>query len=249
MANAVSSTSATASPTNNPQSRGSAPVAPPRTSSYQKSSGLATSAAVSAATRTTKADEIQSSSPRMAAAGDGQEYDTGNGRAGGGERERSREDAVAAAANATSRSRRRPEQEQLPYRSNSGQNTQNPQSRSRQANSTATPSGPTREPSEVINRVVVSSADGDVERERARLAEAASAGGNDALMANPETKEDQPRRRQDHKRDREKTSKFGDYFLGNTLGEGEFGKVKMGWKITGGPDVRYLHFGLAFDHC
>ena len=30
-----------------------------------------------------------------------------------------------------------------------------------------------------------------------------------------------------------KDTKIGDYFLGQTLGEGEFGKVKMGWKKDG----------------
>lgn len=37
------------------------------------------------------------------------------------------------------------------------------------------------------------------------------------------------RRRQEHPRTH-KTSKFGDFILGNTIGEGEFGKVKLGWK-------------------
>ncbi|KAH6692642.1 serine/threonine-protein kinase KIN4 [Plectosphaerella plurivora] len=36
---------------------------------------------------------------------------------------------------------------------------------------------------------------------------------------------------------REKAVKFGDYILGNTIGEGEFGKVKLGWKQAGGVQV------------
>lgn len=36
---------------------------------------------------------------------------------------------------------------------------------------------------------------------------------------------------------REKHTKFGDYILGNTIGEGEFGKVKLGWKQEGGIQV------------
>ncbi|KAI9677172.1 MAG: hypothetical protein M1829_002746 [Trizodia sp. TS-e1964] len=36
---------------------------------------------------------------------------------------------------------------------------------------------------------------------------------------------------------RKKEIKFGEYILGNTLGEGEFGKVKMGWKKGGGVEV------------
>lgn len=37
---------------------------------------------------------------------------------------------------------------------------------------------------------------------------------------------------------REKHTKFGEYILGNTIGEGEFGKVKLGWKQEGGIQVR-----------
>ena len=36
--------------------------------------------------------------------------------------------------------------------------------------------------------------------------------------------------RHDHLRNHKGTSKFGDFILGNTIGEGEFGKVKLGWK-------------------
>ncbi len=45
------------------------------------------------------------------------------------------------------------------------------------------------------------------------------------------------RSRHDHSR-REKQTKFGEYILGNTIGEGEFGKVKLGWKQEGGVQVR-----------
>ncbi|PFH57806.1 hypothetical protein XA68_14550 [Ophiocordyceps unilateralis] len=38
------------------------------------------------------------------------------------------------------------------------------------------------------------------------------------------------RSRHDHSRAHKGTSKFGDFILGNTIGEGEFGKVKLGWK-------------------
>ncbi|CAM1504493.1 Fc.00g020840.m01.CDS01 [Cosmosporella sp. VM-42] len=48
------------------------------------------------------------------------------------------------------------------------------------------------------------------------------------------TTNDQERRgqrsRHDHSRGHKATSKFGDFILGNTIGEGEFGKVKLGWK-------------------
>ncbi|KAK3947420.1 hypothetical protein QBC32DRAFT_318841 [Pseudoneurospora amorphoporcata] len=44
------------------------------------------------------------------------------------------------------------------------------------------------------------------------------------------------RSRHDHSK-REKHTKFGEYILGNTIGEGEFGKVKLGWKQEGGVQV------------
>lgn len=34
------------------------------------------------------------------------------------------------------------------------------------------------------------------------------------------------------------TAKFGDFILGNTIGEGEFGKVKLGWKQDSSVQVR-----------
>lgn len=243
MANPVSPTSNAASPTSNSQAdraRGAPPVAPPRTSSNQR---VASAPKVDIAAMSAIVRDHNASLSRVAATDDGQDREVANGHSpgAGSERDRLRGDA-AAATNTASRSRRRAEQEQLPYRSSSNQNTQNPPSRSRQANSTISPPGPpTREPSEVINRLVVSSPDVDVERERVRLAEAVPPGGNDAAVGGPEIKEEAPRRRQDHSASkREKTSKFGDYFLGNTLGEGEFGKVKMGWKQTGGPDVSHI---------
>ena len=57
------------------------------------------------------------------------------------------------------------------------------------------------------------------------------------------------RSRHDHSR-REKHTRFGEYILGNTIGEGEFGKVKLGWK-PGGVQVGNPSLGRcpadAFD--
>lgn len=45
------------------------------------------------------------------------------------------------------------------------------------------------------------------------------------------------RSRQDHSSGSAKRSRFGNYILGQTLGEGEFGKVKMGWKKDSSVEV------------
>ncbi|KAJ8117610.1 hypothetical protein ONZ43_g4172 [Nemania bipapillata] len=91
----------------------------------------------------------------------------------------------------------------------------------------------------------------DLERERERQGEARphpaptrERGQDDAAAPPPvvhtNDAQDETRRggrsRHDHSK-REKSSRFGDYFLGNTIGEGEFGKVKLGWKQDGGVQV------------
>ncbi|KAI0200901.1 hypothetical protein F4808DRAFT_460412 [Astrocystis sublimbata] len=109
---------------------------------------------------------------------------------------------------------------------------------------------PSREASEVLNRMIVSQPEVDLERERERQAEAQPHstptrqqrhGSDDGATAPaPVVAQDEGRRngrsRHDHSK-REKSSRFGDYYLGNTIGEGEFGKVKLGWKQDGGVQV------------
>ncbi|CAK7219040.1 hypothetical protein SCUCBS95973_003689 [Sporothrix curviconia] len=114
-------------------------------------------------------------------------------------------------------------------------------------NSSSQPSShtPSRETSEILNSMLVSRDEVDVEREKARLA-MAHQDVDDAAPPpiatssttdhNVEDGRRGGRSRQDHSR-REKQIKFGDYILGNTIGEGEFGKVKLGWKQEGGVQV------------
>ncbi|GKT43080.1 serine/threonine-protein kinase ksp1 [Colletotrichum spaethianum] len=95
--------------------------------------------------------------------------------------------------------------------------------------------------------MVVSQPEVDVAREKERLAEAqpTHVGSSHDEAAPPPTigmsEHDDGRRggrsRQDHSGKREKVVRFGDYILGNTIGEGEFGKVKLGWKNDGGVQV------------
>ncbi|KAK5730640.1 hypothetical protein LTR15_000577 [Elasticomyces elasticus] len=142
------------------------------------------------------------------------------------------------------------EQPTPPAQPNSGrsQRTRQAPSASRSQNAMGqTPIDTTlpRENSTVINRIVVDDPGSDIGRERQRVAEARpqhageqpsttipGAGMvNESSAAEPAAP--QQRSRQEHlkqgNKDR-KEVKFGDYILGSTLGEGEFGKVKMGWK-------------------
>jgi len=101
-----------------------------------------------------------------------------------------------------------------------------------------------REESTVINRIVVADPQEDVARAEARQAETLPSGSGADLtpitglgLVGSEGVDDGGRggggrSRQDHSKSESSTkrSKFGNYILGQTLGEGEFGKVKMGWK-------------------
>lgn len=115
----------------------------------------------------------------------------------------------------------------------------------------ASPNGLSREGSEIINRIVVSNPEVDLERERERMVEAQPDGkpvtGSNATGSEVAETSGRggSRTRHDHSNTkREKNTRFGEYFLGNTLGEGEFGKVKMGWKQEGGVQVTITKQGI-----
>lgn len=117
-----------------------------------------------------------------------------------------------------------------------------------QQTSSSSAQGPSREASEILNSVLVSQPEVDIDRERERAALAqphATAALDDSTppaIATGEQHGDESRRggrsRHDYSK-REKHTKFGEYILGNTIGEGEFGKVKLGWKQEGGVQVRW----------
>ncbi|EGP92575.1 unnamed protein product [Zymoseptoria tritici ST99CH_1A5] len=90
-----------------------------------------------------------------------------------------------------------------------------------------------RENSAVINRIVVDDPQEDVARAEARKAEGRPLGTTNNMQDVAEAAPVQ-RSRQEHLKHgnshKSKEVKFGDYILGQTIGEGEFGKVKMGWK-------------------
>ncbi|KAL2060097.1 hypothetical protein VTL71DRAFT_9919 [Oculimacula yallundae] len=226
--------------------RGVPPVVSARTSSNR----TAAQAAAATADRTRRAAYANeaSNSPRQATTGDGQEREQ---RSNGNTQVNGEDPAVAAASAATRRRRAQQSPESIPHRPSGSREPRTSQpatTAQRQAMAAAQPpNGPSREASAVLNRVIVSKPEVDIERERERMAEAIPS--SPATQSTPgglsvvgtEGVDDQARgsrSRHDHSTTKkEKNTKFGDYYLGNTLGEGEFGKVKMGWKQEGGVQV------------
>ncbi|KAJ5578496.1 uncharacterized protein N7459_007460 [Penicillium hispanicum] len=108
-----------------------------------------------------------------------------------------------------------------------------------------------REPSAVINSVLVSDPVVDREREQVRQTGASPAaaagdatGSGGALPVGSDNAEDGARSGHRSRHDynngntiKRKETTFGQYILGQTLGEGEFGKVKLGWKRDGSIQV------------
>lgn len=101
-------------------------------------------------------------------------------------------------------------------------------------------------PNPIVNHLEVSNPDEDSAREHARLAESeglpphataqvVAPGKRDVEPAGAVPYSSPPtsaQKRQDfsHERPTKKETRLGNYYLGRTLGEGEFGKVKLGWK-------------------
>lgn len=129
--------------------------------------------------------------------------------------------------------------------------------RSQQAGPSSSSQGPSREASEILNSVLVSPSEVDIDRERERVAMSQptqSAAIDDATppaISAGEQHGEESRRGGRSRHDfskREKHTKFGEYILGNTIGEGEFGKVKLGWKQEGGVQVSTVFIRDAKGH-
>ena len=99
-----------------------------------------------------------------------------------------------------------------------------------------------REESQVINRVVVDDPAIDIRRAQERQLESVPGLAVVNNSTAPEAATTTPRSRQDFSTNsgstgRRKETRLGEYILGQTLGEGEFGKVKLGWKRGGEVQV------------
>ncbi|KAI0409985.1 hypothetical protein F4802DRAFT_9647 [Xylaria palmicola] len=224
------------------------PVAPPRTSSTQH--GISGSA-VPTSRRAAHGEDRPARSPRRTPGETGETGANGYSIAGPSSHD-----------NSSSRTRRtgpQPVFQETAHASDGPRDNRQGMSmtmpvRTRDQQATSTSSRqPSREASEVLNRVIISQPEVDLEREKERQGEAqprtaparqhahdeVDAAAPAPVVHMHETQEESRRSgrsRHDHSK-REKSSRFGDYYLGNTIGEGEFGKVKLGWKQDGGVQV------------
>ena len=226
--------------------QGRPPISPPpRTSSTQRGQGGGLSSTALLSDRT-------ASSRQTVQATDERQH-TSRGAAAdplsSGEIATDSDAAAAAAANAARSRRRGPSSPEGPQRAISARDPGSQQSpaavESRSASnvaSTTSQAKPGRDESQIINRVVVDDPAIDLKREQERQLESVPG----LVVVNNVTTEDvsraAPRSRQDHSASagnigRRKETRFGEYILGQTLGEGEFGKVKLGWKKNGEVQV------------
>ena len=226
--------------------QGRPPISPPpRTSSNQRGqSGVVPSTALLTDRTASSRQNVQATDERQHTSRGGAVADPLNS----GE-SATDNDAAAAAANAARSRRRGPTSPEGPQRAISARDPGSQPSptavESRSASnvaSTTSQAKPGRDESQIINRVVVDDPAIDLKREQERQLESVPG----LVVVNNVTTEDvsrpAPRSRQDHSASggnigRRKETRFGEYILGQTLGEGEFGKVKLGWKKNGEVQV------------
>lgn len=230
--------------------RHEAPVAPPRTSSTQHGNAVPGG---SSSRRAVHAEDRPAGSSRRTPGENGGMSANGYGNPGSSTYDESNSHSK--------RTRSQQVAQEMSHRSDGSRDhrqtvtTTIPDRTRDQYSGSASSKQPSREASEVLNRVIVSQPEVDLEREKERQGEArphaattrqhAQDDLDDAAAAPPvvhmhESQEESRRggrSRHDHSK-REKSTRFGDYYLGNTIGEGEFGKVKLGWKQDGGVQVR-----------
>ncbi|KAH6960617.1 hypothetical protein DER45DRAFT_165633 [Fusarium avenaceum] len=181
------------------------PVAPPRTSSSHQSGGG------SGARRSQYSNEKPSNSPRRndptrtGSRGDPAATENGHrsSKADGAARSSSRDGRAASTS--------------MPIRT--GQNT---------------PSRPVHDATDSLTKAIAAAQD-TIDRDRNHATNhnnVDDAAAPPPVVATGDHGEERrgQRSRHDHSRSHKGNTKFGDFILGNTIGEGEFGKVKLGWK-------------------
>ncbi|KAL9030676.1 MAG: hypothetical protein Q9196_001221 [Gyalolechia fulgens] len=234
---------------------GGPPIAPPpRTSSNQRSNGQALTSNVLGNDRTgpmyqaSRSGDSRQVSSRITTT----DLVHRESREGHGAADREREGTASTAGATTARSRRRgPTAPEGPQRATSARDPgahsspENMQGRSASHGIVSTAATNANraygDQGQIINRVVVTDPAVDIMREQERLAEAIPGlqiSGNSAVEnVTPENTQ----RRRDYSSSATSSSKketnFGGYILGKTLGEGEFGKVKLGWRRDGSVQV------------
>ena len=227
-----------------PQQGGPPISPPPRTSSNQRGQSIGLPSNAPLTDRTTSSRHAAQPIEERQPASRGAAAESVSGGEPGTE-----SDAAAAAANAARSRRRGPASPEGPQRAISTREPGSQQSptavESRSASNVASATSharPGRDESQIINRVVVDDPAVDLKREQERQLESVPG----LAVVNNVTAEDvsraAPRSRQDYSASagntgRRKETRFGEYILGQTLGEGEFGKVKLGWKRNGEVQV------------
>ncbi|KAL8729008.1 MAG: hypothetical protein Q9166_005009 [cf. Caloplaca sp. 2 TL-2023] len=243
-------------PTQQEQPGGPPIPPPPRTSSNQRSSGQNTASNGPYTDRTgatyqpTRSMENRPSSSRNPNATDPAH---GGSREFSGETDREREGYAPTAAATAARSRRRgPASPEAPQRATTtrepGTHTSPESTQNRSTSHGVMPTATTGtgrgfgDEGQILNRVVVTDPAVDIRREQERLAEAIPGlQVGDTPNVDNATPEAVQRRRDYSSSATTSSSKketnFGGYILGKTLGEGEFGKVKLGWRRDGSVQV------------
>ncbi|KAI1068354.1 hypothetical protein NW752_003660 [Fusarium irregulare] len=96
-----------------------------------------------------------------------------------------------------------------------------------------TPSKPVHDATDSLTKAIAAAQD-TIDRDRNHAGHQQN--GDNSAMPPPAVatgehgEERRQRSRHDHSKSHKGNTKFGDFILGNTIGEGEFGKVKLGWK-------------------
>ena len=243
---------------NQREEAGGPPIPPPRTSSNRREQVVNNASAIPPTERTLQSQQSPKqtgdlfSSSRTAAQqattrDENREHMYPVEEQGKAEQERSG-DASSAAATAARSRRRGPTSAEGSQRAASAREPKShlsPSSAQDRSTSHVTastqPTRNTRDEEQILKRIVVTDPEVDIAREQERLAEAVPGLG---IADSPEVDDGgqkSSQRRRDYSSSaassKRKETNFGEYILGKTLGEGEFGKVKLGWKRDGTVQV------------